>query len=103
RTLTLDGKNVTAVGILPASFKFSLQFPEPEIWLPREFENAGLRPEQVRSGAGYLAVIARLRPSESLVRAQAELDTINSRYRQQFGSYADATKYDVSASSLEES
>jgi putative ABC transport system permease protein len=34
---------------------------------------------------------------------QAELDTINSRYRGQFGSYVDATKYDLAATSLEES
>jgi len=40
---------------------------------------------------------------QSLSRVQAELDTINSRYRGQFGSYVDATKYDLAATSLEES
>ena len=103
RTLTLDGKNVTVVGILPASFKFPLLFPEPSVWLPREFENSTLRPEQIQTGAGYLLTIARLRPGQAVARAQAELDTINSRYRTQFGSYVDATKYDLSATSLEES
>ena len=103
RTLTIDGKNVTVVGILPASFKFPLQFPEPGIWLPREFENSTLRPEQIQSGAGYLSMIARFRADQSSARVQAELDTINSRYRAQFGSYVDATKYDLSATSLEES
>jgi putative ABC transport system permease protein len=103
RTITLDSKNVAVVGILPASFKFPLQFPEPSIWLPREFEYSTLRPDQIQSGAGYLSMIARLRPEQSLGRLQAELDTINSRYRAQFGSYVDATKYDLSATSLEES
>jgi putative ABC transport system permease protein len=103
RAITIDGKNVTVVGILPASFKFPLQFPEPSVWLPREFENSTLRPEQIQSGAGYLSMIARLRPEQSPARAQAELDTINSRYRGQFGSYVDATKYDLSATSLAES
>ncbi|HEX4544376.1 MAG TPA: ABC transporter permease, partial [Candidatus Acidoferrum sp.] len=103
RTLTLDGKSVTVVGILPATFKFPLQFPEPGVWLPREFENTTLRPDQIQSGAGYLTMIGRLRPGESLARAQAELETINSRYRAQYGSYVDATKYDLSATSLEES
>jgi putative ABC transport system permease protein len=103
RPLTLDGKNVTVVGILPPTFKFPLQFPEPGVWLPREFENSTLRPDQIQSGAGYLSMIGRLRPEQSLAHAQAELDTINSRYRTQFGSYVDATKYDLSATSLEES
>ena len=56
RTVTLDGKNVTVVGILPASFRFPLQFPEPDVWLPRVDENTNLRPEQIRTGAGYLAM-----------------------------------------------
>src|SRR5437879_4207726 len=62
RPLTLDGRNVTVIGILPASFRFPLQFPEPGVWLPREFENSSLRPEQIQTGAGYLSMIARLRP-----------------------------------------
>jgi putative ABC transport system permease protein len=103
QTITIDGRNVAVVGILPESFKFPLQFPEPGVWLPREFENSTLRPEQIQTGAGYLSIIARLRPNESLARAQAELDTINSRYRTQFGSYVDATKYELSTTSLEES
>jgi hypothetical protein len=56
RPVTLDGKNVTVVGILPATFKFPLQFPEPSVWLPREFENSTLRPDQIQSGAGYLSM-----------------------------------------------
>jgi len=103
RTLTLDGKNVTVVGILPANFHFPLQFPEPDIWVPRVFEASFLRPEQVRTGAGYLAVIGRLRQGETLAHAQAELDTINGRYREQFGSYVDATRWDLAATSLADS
>jgi predicted permease len=103
RTLTLDGKNVTVVGILPPNFRFPLQFPEPDIWVPRVFEASFLRPEQVRTGAGYLALIGRLRQGETLAHAQAELETINGRYREQFGSYVDATKWDLSATSLADS
>ena len=103
KTITLDGKNVAVVGILPQTFKFPLVFPEPGIWLPREFENSGLTPNQVHTGAGFLSVIARLRAGESLGRAQAELAAINQRYREQFGSYVDATKFVLDSTSLEES
>jgi putative ABC transport system permease protein len=102
KTLSLDGKRVTVVGVLPAGFHFPLQFPEPEVWFPRVSEPSFLTPQQIHSGAGYLSVIARMRSGESLSRAQAELSAIDGRYREQFGSYADATKYSLAATSLEE-
>ena len=103
KALQLDGKSVTVVGILPPSFRFPLQFPEPDIWLPRVVDPSFLRPQQVHSGAGYLGMIARLRPGETVARAQAELATIDARYHEQFGSYVDATKYALTATPLEES
>jgi putative ABC transport system permease protein len=102
KTLSLDGKGVTVVGVLPASFHFPLQFPEPDVWLPRVSESSFLTPQQIHSGAGYLSVIARMRPGETLSRVQAELSAIDGRYRQQFGSYVDATKYSLAATSLSE-
>ena len=103
RSLSIDGRPVTVVGILPASFRFPLQFPEPDIWMPRVSDPSFLRPEQVRTGAGYLNVIARLRTDESLAAATAELDTIDGRYRSQFNGFVDAEKFGVSAVPLEES
>ncbi len=103
KPLVLDGKSVTIVGILPASFRFPLQFPEPDVWLPRPSETSLLTPIQVQSGAGYLNIIARLRPNESLARAKAEFDTINASYKQQFGSNADATKFGIFAQYLGDS
>jgi putative ABC transport system permease protein len=103
KTLALDGKNATIVGILPASFRFPLQFPEPDVWLPRPSETVLLTPAQVLGGASYFNMIARLRQGETLRRVQAELDAINAGYKQQFGSNADATKFGISAQTLEDS
>jgi putative ABC transport system permease protein len=102
KTLSLDSKRVTVVGVLPASFHFPLQFPEPDVWLPRVSEPSFLTPQQIHSGAGYLSVIARMRFGETLSRVQAELSAIDGRYREQFGSYVDATKYSLAATSLAE-
>jgi putative ABC transport system permease protein len=99
-TLRLDGRNVTLVGILPASFRFPLQVPEPQVWLPRVSEPDFLTPAQVHSGASYLSLVARLRQGETLAHAQAELDTIDARYRQQYGSYVDATQFQLKLASL---
>ncbi|PYQ48997.1 MAG: hypothetical protein DMF78_19615 [Acidobacteria bacterium] len=103
RSLRLDGKDVTVVGILPPSFHFPLLVPEPQVWLPRVFEPDFMTPAQVHSGASYLSVVARLRPGETLAHAQAELDTIDARYRQQYGSYVDAARFQLQSQSLSES
>jgi putative ABC transport system permease protein len=92
KTLVLDGNSTTVVGILPSGFRFPFEFPEPDVWLPRAFEHPLLKPTQVQMGAGYLSVIGRMRGGEDLAQAQAETDTIDARYRQQFASFADAGK-----------
>jgi putative ABC transport system permease protein len=103
KALHLDSKAVPIIGILPASFRFPLQFPEPDVWIPRVSEHPLLKPAQIRVGAGYLSVIARLKADETLPRAQAELDAICVRYKEQFGSNADGAKYGLSAARLDES
>ena len=102
RTLRLDGRPATIVGVLPASFRFPLQFPEPDVWLPRVSEPSYLNQAQVRSGASYLSVIARMRRGETLTRAQAELDTLNARYQSQFPGFVDSSKYGTSAVPLQD-
>jgi putative ABC transport system permease protein len=102
KSLTLDGKPATIVGVLPASFSFPLQFPEPDAWLPRIVDPNFLTPQQVRTGAGYMSLIARLKPGETLARAQAEMDTIDAQYRSQFSGFADSTKFGISTVTLAE-
>jgi putative ABC transport system permease protein len=103
KSITLDGKNVTVIGILPATFNFPILFPEPQVWLPRVFETTFVKPALVHSGASYLAVIARVRRGETLLQVQSELDTINANYKQQLGSYADASQFGLSTVTLQES
>jgi putative ABC transport system permease protein len=103
KTLRLDGTSVTVVGVLPADFDFPFAFPEPEVWLPRVFEHPLLKSLQVQMGAGYLDVIGRLAPGVRMAETQAELNTINERYRQQFSSFADANKDTLAVTPLEES
>ena len=103
RSMTLDGRTVAIVGILPSSFRFPFQFPEPDMWMARVSDPAFLLPSQVQSGAGYFGVVARLRAQQSLATAKAELDTIDARYRSQFNGYVDAEKFAISTAPLEES
>jgi putative ABC transport system permease protein len=103
RAIPLDGKSVTVVGVLPASFHFPFAQPEPEVWLPRVFEPVALTPAMIRSGASYLVVFARLQPGEALAQSQAELDAISESYAKDFPGYVDASNYSLQAVSLKES
>jgi putative ABC transport system permease protein len=102
KTLDLDGTPTTIVGVLPPSFKFPFEFPEPDLWLARVFEHPLLKPSQIQIGAGYLSVIARLRDDQTLGKAQAELNSLNSQYDSEFAGRADTGKFGLSANSLQD-
>ena len=101
RALTLDGRPTPIVGILPANFTFPLQQPEPDIWLPRVFDNPTLGPVKVNSGAGYLQVIARVKDGVSMDAVLADLHAIDLSYKHDFPAFAD-TPGDLAATPLKE-
>jgi putative ABC transport system permease protein len=103
KTLVLDGNSVTVIGILPASFRFLFETPEPQVFLTRVSEHPLLKPSQVNLGAGYLTGIGRLASGETIAQAKAELGTINAAYAQQFASNADAPNHALDAEALHES
>jgi putative ABC transport system permease protein len=100
KSLSLDGKPTTIVGVLPRSFEFPFQQPQPDVWVPRVFEIMGLRPEQLRMGAGFLFLIARLNPGHTMAQAQAEADGISETYAKSFPGNADAAKHSLDMTSL---
>ncbi|HXW91980.1 MAG TPA: ABC transporter permease [Terriglobales bacterium] len=80
QTITLDTTPYTVIGVLPASVQFAF-VGDADIWIPRYFEFSLMTPQQLRSGAGYLGMVARLRPEATLAHTQAELDVLNQQYR----------------------
>jgi putative ABC transport system permease protein len=80
--ITLDETPQTVVGVLPANMEFPF-VGQADIWTPRYFEYSLMTPQRLRSGVGYLEMLARLRPEITLARADAELALINQRYREQ--------------------
>ena len=84
KTVTLDGRNYSVIGITPPGF----QYPEKvELWLPplklAPELNETMDVTQVR-GLGFLSAVALLKPGVSLSQAAAEMETINARLRQQY-------------------
>jgi putative ABC transport system permease protein len=78
KPLTLNGRSVTLVGIMPADFRFPSQ--EDELWVPIAFSQQ----EQADRGSRFLDVVARLKPGVTLSQAQAEMSTIATRLQQQY-------------------
>ncbi len=75
RTLRLDGREYTVVGVMPPGFSFPDQ---TQIWVPN-----GLSTDLPRS-FGFVRTFGRLEPGVTLERAQQELDAIAGRLREQY-------------------
>ncbi len=77
RSILLNGKSHTVVGVLPSSFYF---FRDTDLWVPMALDAANPPfPPQVK----YLFATARLKPGVSPERAQAEMHTIAKRLAQE--------------------
>ena len=78
KTIILDGRGVTVVGVMPAG----LQFPQTaQQWVPR-FNPT--HPEMQARAAHFLRPIGRLKPGVTLEQAQAEMDGIARRLEEQY-------------------
>ncbi len=78
RQVTLDGESHTIIGVMPPSFNFP--DGERDIWVPAAI-NPGNEDDYT---AGYLTVLARLKPGVSVEQAQAEVSSIAQNAREKF-------------------
>jgi predicted permease len=71
KTLTLDAKNYTVIGVLPSDFRFRGQV---ELYVPLgQWDFVGLRDRENHPG---LNVVGRLKPGVTIATAQAEMTSI---------------------------
>src|SRR5262252_1305313 len=76
--ISLNGKNRTVIGVMPASFRFPDK--DAELWVP-------LSPDpQLRNNrhALWLKAVGRLKPDVTLEQARADMNTIAGRLEQQY-------------------
>jgi len=78
KTITLDRRPRTVVGVMPAGFRF---FQSTDCWVPFPMNTDSVAPVGPGTGRGehYALVFAKLRPGVTRGQAQAELETIASR------------------------
>jgi len=78
KTITLNRKVFTVVGVMPADFNYP--YNTGEMWTPLVFDGE----EQRNRENHYLRVIGLLKPGATLAQAEAELHGIAARAQQQF-------------------
>ncbi len=79
----LDYRSFTVVGIMPASFRYPVDAPPEDVWIPVA-QDPLFGPLMSQPGVRLLRVIGRLKPGVSLTQAQAAMDTLGARLAQEF-------------------
>ena len=86
RSIALDMRSYTVIGVMPASFHSPFRNQPNQVWIPLAqdplFSVWMTRPPQEH----WMAVIARVRPDVSFAHVQPELDTIGARLANEFPS-----------------
>ena len=75
KTVRVDGRPYTVVGVMPADYDFPLN--GGEIWTPRSFDQK----ERHSRGNHYLQVVGLLRPGVTKEQAAAEVSAVSERAR----------------------
>jgi putative ABC transport system permease protein len=79
--LSLDSKDYTIIGVLPARFGVQLLGRQPEIWMTRIIEFSLVTPARANIGGMYYDAIGRLRPGVTTAQARSETDLIFQQYK----------------------
>jgi len=80
KTIILDGRGYTVIGVLPAGFRFSTT-PE-QVWTPLGEELDGGR------GGYFLNVIGSLKGGVTLAQARADMATLQAQFAKEFPEWA---------------
>src|SRR5215813_2085043 len=87
RTISLDTKPYTVIGVMPASFQFLPTAQTPELWTtfgPQMVGNGTDPPMTEERSAHYLAAIGRLKPGVSVEQADADANAIGAALVKQY-------------------
>ncbi|ABF39423.1 ABC efflux pump, inner membrane subunit [Candidatus Koribacter versatilis Ellin345] len=103
KTISLDGRSVEVIGVLPRRFQFPFVQPAPEVWVPRVFEYPTVAPARVRSGAAFLSVHGRLKSGATIKQLQSELSTLARAYEADNPGFADGRGFTLEVVALKES
>jgi putative ABC transport system permease protein len=84
QSLTLDGQAFAIVGVMPVGFQFPVLRMPVEFWTTIALDTEGPTPMTSQRGAGYLDVIARVKPQVTIETAQTEMAGIQDGLNRQY-------------------
>ena len=85
RTIELSGQPFTVVGVMPQAFQYPIQAEPIELWTTIAYDaHGGANAMTAQRGAHYLDVVALLKPTVTLQRAQAEMAAIAEALNKQY-------------------
>src|ERR1700722_407712 len=91
KNLSLDSKDYTVIGVLPARFSTPLLGRKLDIFAPRLMEMSIVTPGRIQVGGMYFEGVGRLRPGVTLAEAQAETEVLYQQYKHDKPGNFDAT------------
>jgi predicted permease len=98
KTLTLNGVEFRAVGVMPLGFQF---IDHADVWTPLALTPNQLNPSQ--HGNEYLSMVARLKPGMSLKQAQSQMDGLSVQLRHEFPrAYPEGSDWNIGLLKLRE-
>jgi predicted permease len=100
RTIMLNGISTTVIGILPEKLPAPIAFVQ--LLSPWPFNPPGLTDAQLKGGASFLGVTARLKPGVTFAQADAEVHTLARRYQQAHAGRLDAGNFNELRTWIEE-
>jgi predicted permease len=83
KSIDLDKRSFTVVGIMPSRFRFPQVTESEQLWIPLA-QDPLFGSWMARRGGHWLRVTARLKPGVSVEQAQAELKAIGARLAKDF-------------------
>jgi putative ABC transport system permease protein len=87
RTIELNNRSHTVIGVMPPDFRYPIQSEPVELWTTILYDAEvvdGNPPRTVNRGDRYLKVIARLKHDVGIAQAQAEMDSIANALASQY-------------------
>jgi predicted permease len=79
KTLTLNTRSASVVGVLPDDFQGPSGFFEPDLWVPLEKLHVFGMADRLTSSAAWLGLAGRVAPSYTIDQAAAELQNVATR------------------------
>ncbi|HET9177653.1 MAG TPA: ABC transporter permease [Terriglobia bacterium] len=83
RSINLDMRSFSVVGILPASFHYPDGAVHQDVWIPIA-QDPVFGPLTLKPGVPVMSGVGRLKPGASIAEAQAEMDTLSARLAKEY-------------------